>query len=156
MSVAYDSTKECRTNAPSAGPCRESEQLDTIRLFGCARISRHFWGSHRDVTCPFAAYGSGARFALVLGIGGVIGFYAPVFWLGRKIKARQKAILKQLPDAMDLLTISVESGLGFDAAMQKVAEKWDNELSRAFARVDFRNSRWQAAPRSTAGYGSPD
>jgi tight adherence protein C len=72
---------------------------------------------------------------LFIGIGGVIGFYAPVFWLGRKIKTRQKAILKQLPDAMDLLTISVESGLGFDAAMQKVAQKWDNELARAFARV---------------------
>ncbi len=37
-----------------------------------------------------------------------------------------------MPDALDLLTICVEAGLGFDAAMQKVAEKWDNELSRAF------------------------
>lgn len=72
---------------------------------------------------------------LFLGIGAVLGFYMPLFWLNRKIKARQKAIQKQLPDAMDLLTISVESGLGFDAAMGKVAEKWDNELSRAFARV---------------------
>lgn len=72
---------------------------------------------------------------LLFGVSAVIGFYAPIFWLGRKIKDRQKKILKQLPDAMDLLTISVESGLGFDAAMSKVAEKWDNELSRAFARV---------------------
>lgn len=72
---------------------------------------------------------------LLFGVSGVIGFFAPVFWLGRKIKARQKAVLKQLPDAMDLLTISVESGLGFDAAMGKVAQKWDNELSRAFSRV---------------------
>jgi tight adherence protein C len=72
---------------------------------------------------------------LLFGTSGAIGFFAPVFWLGRKIKARQKAILRQLPDAMDLLTVSVEAGLGFDAAMAKVAEKWDNELSRAFARV---------------------
>jgi len=43
--------------------------------------------------------------------------------------------VKALPDALDLLTISVEAGLGFDAAMSKVAEKWDNELSLAFARV---------------------
>lgn len=76
-----------------------------------------------------------AMVLLLFGISGVIGFFAPVFWLGRKIKARQKAVLKQLPDAMDLLTISVESGLGFDAAMSKVAQKWDNELSRAFSRV---------------------
>lgn len=76
-----------------------------------------------------------AMVLLLLGVGGILGFYLPLLWLGRKIRARQSAILKQLPDAMDLLTISVESGLGFDAAMGKVAEKWDNELSRAFARV---------------------
>ena len=40
-----------------------------------------------------------------------------------------------MPDALDLLTICVEAGLGFDAAMSKVAEKWDNELSKAFGRV---------------------
>ncbi|MFQ6001963.1 MAG: type II secretion system F family protein, partial [Anaerolineae bacterium] len=43
-------------------------------------------------------------------------------------------ILKALPDALDLLTITVEAGLGFDGAMNKVTEKWDNELSWAFAR----------------------
>jgi tight adherence protein C len=40
-----------------------------------------------------------------------------------------------MPDALDLLTICVEAGLGFDAAMSKVSEKWDNELSLAFART---------------------
>jgi tight adherence protein C len=40
-----------------------------------------------------------------------------------------------MPDALDLLCICVEAGLGFDAAMNKVSEKWDNELSLAFARV---------------------
>jgi tight adherence protein C len=40
-----------------------------------------------------------------------------------------------MPDALDLLTICVEAGLGFDAAMSKVYEKWDNELGRAFGRV---------------------
>ena len=72
---------------------------------------------------------------LLLGIGGFVGFYLPLFWLNRTIRQRQDRILRQLPDAMDLLTISVESGLGFDAAMGKVAEKWDNDLSRAFART---------------------
>jgi len=76
-----------------------------------------------------------AMVLFLLGVGGILGFFLPVLWLGRKIKARQNAIQKQLPDAMDLLTISVESGLGFDAAMGKVADKWDNELSRAFGRV---------------------
>ncbi|MCE1255426.1 MAG: type II secretion system F family protein, partial [Anaerolineae bacterium] len=40
-----------------------------------------------------------------------------------------------MPDALDLLTICVEAGLGFDGAMQKVSEKWETELSFAFARV---------------------
>jgi tight adherence protein C len=44
-------------------------------------------------------------------------------------------VVKSLPDALDLLTICVEAGLGFDAAMKKVAEKWDNELARAFQRA---------------------
>jgi tight adherence protein C len=64
-----------------------------------------------------------------------LGYYLPGFWLGAKIRQRQHEILKSLPDALDLLTICVEAGLSFDAAMAKVVEKWDNELSRAFARV---------------------
>ena len=64
-----------------------------------------------------------------------LGFYLPVMWLGQRIKARQGEIVKSLPDVLDLLTICIEAGLGFDAAMSKVAEKWDNELSRAFNRT---------------------
>ncbi|MBI4788168.1 MAG: type II secretion system F family protein [Chloroflexi bacterium] len=73
---------------------------------------------------------------LFVGIGGILGFYLPLFWLNSKIRQRKHDIQKALPDALDLLTISVEAGLGFDAAMVKVAEKSDNELSRAFARVN--------------------
>jgi tight adherence protein C len=40
-----------------------------------------------------------------------------------------------MPDALDLLTICVEAGLGFDSAMSKVNEEWENELSYAFGRV---------------------
>src|SRR5436305_3114864 len=47
----------------------------------------------------------------------------------------QNIIYKALPDALDLLTICVEAGLGFDAAMGKVYDKWDNDLSIAFGRV---------------------
>ena len=72
---------------------------------------------------------------LFLGGGGVLGFYLPAFWLTSKIRTRQHDIQKTLPDALDLLTISVEAGLGFDAAMAKVTEKSDNALSRAFGRV---------------------
>jgi tight adherence protein C len=63
------------------------------------------------------------------------GFFLPHLMLTRKITARQTEIRKAMPDALDLLTICVEAGLGFDAAMSKVSEKWDNQLALAFART---------------------
>jgi len=63
------------------------------------------------------------------------GFYLPHLMLSSRITNRSKEIRKAMPDALDLLTICVEAGLGFDAAMNKVSEKWDNQLSLAFARV---------------------
>jgi len=65
----------------------------------------------------------------------LLGFFLPQYQLSRSITKRQKEIRKGLPDALDLLTICVEAGLSFDGAMAKVAEKWDNEISLAFARV---------------------
>jgi len=81
---------------------------------------------------------SGMAMMASMGIAGAIGFFGflmPNIWLDRKIKERRKDITRSLPDAIDLLTISVESGLGFDPALQRVAEKWDNALTREFARV---------------------
>ena len=64
----------------------------------------------------------------------ILGFYLPVLWLVSKIRRRQREIVKQLPDTLDLLTICVEAGLGLDQAVQRVVDKSDNELSRALAR----------------------
>ncbi len=64
-----------------------------------------------------------------------LGYFLPALQLSGQIKRRQENIRKALPDALDLLTICVEAGLGFDAAMGKVYEKWDNELATAFGRV---------------------
>lgn len=74
--------------------------------------------------------------ALLYTLGGAaLGYILPMMWLSSKIKRRQDNILKALPDALDLLVICVEAGLGFDMAMGKVYEKWDNDLSIAFGRV---------------------
>jgi len=72
---------------------------------------------------------------LVVIIFTVLGFFFPELWIRSKINSRQKQIRKAMPDSLDLLTICVEAGLGFDAAMSKVNEKWDNELALAFGRV---------------------
>ena len=66
---------------------------------------------------------------------GLLGFYFPSLWLSSKISKRQKNVRRALPDALDLLTICVEAGLGFDAALSKVSDKWETELSLAFSRV---------------------
>lgn len=65
----------------------------------------------------------------------VFGFVLPNMLIESRITRRQDSVRKALPDALDLLTICVEAGLGFDAAMRKVADKWDNELSIAFGRA---------------------
>lgn len=67
--------------------------------------------------------------------GALLGYFLPYLWLKSQISRRQDHITKKLPDALDLLTICVEAGLGFDAAMGKIYEKWDDPLSTAFGRV---------------------
>ena len=76
----------------------------------------------------------GQQLLFTVGLG-LLGFFLPVLWLGSRIRRRQHEIIKTLPDALDLLTISVEAGLSFDGAMQRVADKWHNELGRAFQRM---------------------
>jgi tight adherence protein C len=72
---------------------------------------------------------------LIAGAAFFIGYYIPRMLLESRIRARQYNIRKAMPDALDLLTICVEAGLGFDSAMSKVNEEWENELSHAFGRV---------------------
>ena len=73
---------------------------------------------------------------IVFGVVGVgIGYLLPEFWLGGRIKSRQKIILKMIPDTLDLLTISVRAGLGFDAALAKVVEKLPGPLTDEFRRA---------------------
>jgi tight adherence protein C len=75
------------------------------------------------------------RVVLVVGIFALLGFFFPQLWLQSIIDRRQHSVRKAMPDALDLLTICVEAGLGFDAAMSKVSEKWENELSVALLRT---------------------
>lgn len=65
----------------------------------------------------------------------LVGFFLPDLWLSGRISSRQKGVFRAMPDALDLLTICVEAGLGFDSAMSKVHEKWDNDLALEFGRV---------------------
>jgi tight adherence protein C len=68
-------------------------------------------------------------------VGAILGYYLPVLWLKQKVDARRSEIQKGLPDAMDLLVIAVDAGLGFDAALARVTDKYKNALSDEFAKV---------------------
>jgi tight adherence protein C len=72
---------------------------------------------------------------LLSGVGALFGYTLPEFWLGGRVKKRQHAILMMIPDALDLLTISVRAGLGFDSALAKVVEKLPGPLSDEFRRA---------------------
>lgn len=78
---------------------------------------------------------SWGRKLMMLGGFSVVGFFMPQLLLQSRINSRQDEIRKAMPDALDLLTICVQAGLGFDAAMNKVAEKWDDELADEFDKV---------------------
>lgn len=74
--------------------------------------------------------------ALVLG-GALflLSWMGPEFLLSRKITKRQATLRTQLPSTLDLLTVSVEAGLGFDQAMSKVAEEMTGPMSQETQRI---------------------
>jgi tight adherence protein C len=73
--------------------------------------------------------------AAMISVAGLLGWFAPTMWIYQKGYDRTELVRNGLPDAMDLLTISVEAGLSFDAAMAQVARKTDGPLAEEFSRV---------------------
>jgi tight adherence protein C len=78
-------------------------------------------GAAKPAMAPFFALGMG-----------VLGFMAPNFILNSKVRSRQAAVAAELPDALDLLSVSVEAGLGFDGAVQKLTEHMKGPLIEEF------------------------
>jgi tight adherence protein C len=80
--------------------------------------------------------GKGAGFTVGCAVlGAVAGYYGPNLYLYQKGYDRTQKMQRALPDALDLLTISVEAGLGFDAALSQVARNTSGPLAAEFARV---------------------
>lgn len=71
---------------------------------------------------------------LTMAVAGIAAL-APSFYLGSRERKRASQIARQLPDVLDLLTVSVEAGLGFDAALAKAVEKMSGPLIDEFAKV---------------------
>jgi tight adherence protein C len=107
------------------------------------------WDAEKLAAIKVMGLIGGLSFALLLGFGsgkpamtitmallfGGIGYFACDAILGGRAQKRQLDIQKALPDTMDLLTISVEAGLGFDAAMAQVVSNVPGPLSQEIARM---------------------
>jgi hypothetical protein len=72
---------------------------------------------------------------LLTGAFAVIGFLIPNFWLGAAIANRQRKIVRALPDALDMLVISIEAGQSFDQALKRVSARWYNPLTEEFSHI---------------------
>jgi tight adherence protein C len=73
-----------------------------------------------------SGFGGGLLFAM---LGGVFGFVIPGFVVSMRTKARREELRAELPDALDLLAVSVEAGLGFDGAITKLTEHMEGALT---------------------------
>lgn len=85
-----------------------------------------------------ALVATGVSFPVTLGsvvLASVVGYNAPNLYLYQRAHDRNETMQRALPDAIDLLTISVEAGLGFDAAVSQVARNTEGPLSEEFARM---------------------
>lgn len=108
--------------------------IQPTTFFASRFILMVLFGSAMVLVFKEGVFASLLNFALTAVVT-ALGFMLPNILLDQRIKSRQLSVSRALPDALDLLTICVEAGLGFDAAMRKVADKWDNELSIAFGRA---------------------
>jgi tight adherence protein C len=79
-----------------------------------------------------ALTGAGGVLLFAIALGG-IGFLAPDFIVSGKARSRRDAIRAELPDALDLMAVSVEAGMGFDGALVKLTEHMDGPLADEFA-----------------------
>lgn len=68
-------------------------------------------------------------------LGGIFGVLAPDLWLRSKVSSRKQHIVRDLPDMLDMLTISVEAGMGFDSALSKLVKNSKGPLAEEFGRV---------------------
>ena len=98
--------------------------------------------------------------ALLTAVFAVIGFLMPDFWLGSVIARRRVAIVRALPDALDMIVVCIEAGQSFDQALKRVSAHWFNPLSEEFSRIltemALGRSRREALASASERVGLPD
>jgi tight adherence protein C len=107
----------------------DADKIAAAKVLACG------FGLFAGSTVTSSAAMTGLVKLVVMGFMTVVGFYAPNLILNNRGEARQEAIRRSLPDTMDLLTISVEAGLGFDAAILQVIRHVPGPLAEEFGRM---------------------
>ena len=145
--VLRPASKSLADAARLLGP---SDYAERIRKRIVMAGSPHGLDAERFLAIKAGIAVAGAVFVLLVGglgpaalgrsvLGGIIvalvGFYIPDLWLRSRVAARQLEIRRTLPDMLDMLTISVEAGMGFDAAVAKITGSRPGALSEEFARM---------------------
>ena len=74
-------------------------------------------------------------YLIAAGLTVYVGFFGPTIWLRRKVRKRQDLIRKGLPDALDMLSVTAQAGLGFDQSLLRVSEYWQTPVGAEFGRV---------------------
>jgi tight adherence protein C len=110
----------------AAGVSRRMSPTGFLALKGICALGGLFAGSMVGATRGAGGLLLGALFL------GAVGFLAPDYGLTLKARGRKERIRADLPDALDLLAVSVEAGLGFDAALSRINEHMEGPLAEEF------------------------
>lgn len=125
----FSSTKKKKPSSREVNPNEETRQLRFLQIVLGLLIGLFFFALYSLLqTNP------STRFLICI-LGFVLGYRLPHSWHQAQIKKKQTEIEKALPDTLDLLTVSVEAGLGFDSALLKVVEKQKGALAEEFLKV---------------------
>jgi tight adherence protein C len=131
-------------------PSRQLERVRRLMVQAGLPTERHLWlflAVALALTVLLSAAGYAVVFLrrvelrspllgpLLIVVLAVIGVYLPFFWLRRRIAQRRRALLRALPDALDLMAIGVSAGLSVDGAMLEVVQQWEGVLSRELNQV---------------------
>ena len=107
---------------------------DADRVLGLKALAALVGTLFGLVLPPIFGFSAAVTVCMVV-LGGLLGWLAPSLWLYQVAYDRSQRVRRELPDALDLLTISVESGLAFDAGLAQVARRTTGPLAQEFFRV---------------------
>ena len=102
--------------------------LQTLRIAAAAGLGAIGTAVGMFIGTPFAT-----GLALVIGV--ALGFYLPVFWLDQLVRDRRTELEASLPNALDVVAISMEAGLGLDRALEQLVRHQDDSLTLLVARA---------------------